>query len=340
MKTFIYSAHDYERPYLQKAAGPSHALLFSHERLEMNTAHYATGYPAVSVFTSDDCSGPVLDELHAAGVRYITTRSAGFDHINVDRATHLGMQVANVPKYSPYSVAEHAVAMLMTLNRKFVESRLLMELQDFRLDNLTGFDIHGKTVGIIGAGRIGMAFARIMKGFGATVLAYDPVETDEASILGIRYVSMENLLRSCDIVSIHCPLTKKSRHLISNTQFAWMKKGCILINTSRGAIINSDDLIEALEENRLGGACLDVLENEKTLFFENHKTDVIRDQQFIKLRSFKRVLITGHQGFLTAEALTGIAETTISNLDDWQSGNFSPNDIHLSIADALQPSRM
>jgi D-lactate dehydrogenase len=328
MKVFVYSAGPHDQPLLQKAAAGKHELLFSSKRLSIDTAHLAEGCQAVSIFTADDASAAVLGALYTYGVRFISLRSVGYDHVDITKANRLGMQVANVPEYSPYAVAEHGVAMLMAVNRKIVESQLLQQMQDFRLDTLKGFDVHCKTVGIIGTGKIGMAFAKIMNGFGTTLLAHDPQPNEEALALGINYVSLETLFRESDILSIHCPLTPHTRHLVANPKFEWLKKGCILINTSRGAIIHTADLIAALESGRVGAACLDVYEHEKGLFFEDHRNHILHDTQFARLKSFRNVLITGHQGFLTAEALRGIAETTVINLDHWQKHEASPHELY------------
>lgn len=326
MKVFVFSARPYDQPALQAAAG-SHELLFTGKRLNVETAHFANGCDAVALFTSDDASAPVLEKLHACGVRYILLRSVGYDHVDLEKAAMLGMRVANVPEYSPYSVAEHGVALLMALNRKLIQSQHLISLQDFRIDSLKGFDIHGKTVGIIGTGKIGMAFARIMLGFGAKVLACDPEINPEAIKLEIEYISLDELLKKTDIVSIHCPLNLSTRHLFSQTQFKSMKQGAILINTSRGAIINTSDLIEALDSGQLGGACLDVYEFEKGLFFEDHRNEIIHDVHFARLRNFSNVIITSHQGFLTTDAINEITNTTIANLDAWQNNVRCPNEL-------------
>ncbi|MEO5603717.1 MAG: 2-hydroxyacid dehydrogenase [Cyclobacteriaceae bacterium] len=332
MKVFVYSARPYDQPALQAASG-KHELLFTEKRLNEETFHFATGCQAVSIFTSDDASATVLEKLHACGIRYVSLRSVGYDHIDLDKAALLGMHVENVPEYSPYSVAEHAVAMLMAVNRKPIEGQQLMQLQDFRIDSLKGFDIHSKTAGVIGTGKIGMAFARIMIGFGAKVLACDPKINQGAIDLGIKYVSLKDLLKGSDIVSLHCPLTSDTRHLIANAEFNWMKKGSILINSSRGPVINTTDLIAALKSGRLGAACLDVYEFEKGLFFNDHRNDIIHDEVFTQLRSFKNVLITGHQGFLTTDAIKEIAETTIRNLDCWQNGIRSLNELTSNVDD-------
>lgn len=314
MKVFVYSARPSDMPALQSAR-KDHELMFTEKRLNNDTAHYASGCEAVAIFTSDDASASVLEKLYACGVRFLLLRSVGYDHVDLEKASLLGIRVANVPEYSPYSVAEHAVAMLMAVNRRLIHGQRLMALQDFRIDSLKGFDVHGKVVGVIGTGKIGLAFARIMLGFGAKVLAYDPQQNQEAIDIGVKYESFEGLLRKSDIVSLHCPLTPSTKHLISDTQFSWMKPGAMLINTSRGAVINTNDLLFALDNGRLGGACLDVYEFEKGLFFEDHTNDILHDVAYARLKSFKNVLITSHQGFLTEDAVREIAETTVGNID-------------------------
>jgi D-lactate dehydrogenase len=318
MKVVVYSVRPYDKPPLERAAQGKHQLIFTEERLNVSTVDYAEGCEAAAIFTSDDASAPVLDELYQRGVRYLLLRCVGYDHVDIEHATLLGISVANVPAYSPYSVAEHAVAMLLAMNRKLIEGQRLIALQDYRVNTLKGFDIHGKTVGVIGTGKIGMAFARIMIGFGATVLATDPQQNQEALELGVRYVTVDELLRASDIVSIHCPLNTITRHLLGKDAFDLMKPNAIVVNTSRGAVINTVDLIEALDKGTLGGACLDVYEFEKGLFFEDHRGDIIHDLNFLKLRSFKNVLITCHQGFLTEDAISEIAETTMANIDAFQ----------------------
>lgn len=251
----------------------------------------------------------------------------GYDHVDLDRAKVLSIPVANVPEYSPYSIAEHAVAMMMVVNRKIVESQRLMEIQDFRVDTLIGSDIHGKTVGIIGTGRIGVAFASIMKGFQARILAYDPVVNAAAEDMGVKYVSLDELLRQIDIISVHCPLNTATRNMLAKDQFRMMKPDVTLINTARGGIINTKDLVDAIEDGKPKAVCLDVYEMEKGLFLEDHREDVLKDPLFARLRSFKNVLITGHQAFLTKEAISGIAKVTIANIDAWNEDRQSPNEL-------------
>jgi D-lactate dehydrogenase len=327
MDTLVYSTHPYEQPFLEAARG-THTLAYTDKKLSLDTATLARGYQAVAIFTSDDAGAAVLEKLHTLGVRHVALRSAGFDHVDLLKARLLDMRVANVPEYSPYSVAEHAVALLMASNRKLLQSQQLMQLQDFRLDNLTGFDVHGKTVGIVGTGKIGMAFARIMRGFGARLLAFDPVQNPEGLALGIEYVPFEKLLGESNIISIHCPLNAGTRHLFSRAVFSHIKAGCTLINTSRGGIVDTEALLLALELGQLGAACLDVYEGEKALFFTDHRSTIIKDPLFIRLRALRNVIITGHQGFLTREALSGIAATTVQNLDAWQRGEESANALH------------
>lgn len=314
MKVLVYSTHPHDRSSLHPVRG-EHEFTFVEKPLSSDTAQLAEGFDGVSLFTVDDASAPVLKKLKDGGVRFVLLRSAGFDHVDIKKASSLGMRVANVPDYSPYSIAEHAVALLMAANRKIVEGQQLMQLRDFRIDTLRGIDIHGKTVGVIGTGKIGIAFARIMLGFGARVVATDPVVNPEATDAGIKYLPLESLLRISDVVSIHCPLNSSTRHLISQQQLGWMKADATLINTARGAIINSLDLIKSLEEGKFRSVCLDVYEHEKGLFFEDHRSDIIQDSIFTRLRSFKNVLITSHQAFFTEEAIAQIAATTIANLD-------------------------
>lgn len=331
MKTFVFSAHAYEIPFLNEAAEGKHALVFTDKKLSIETADLASGCDAIALFTADDASAPVLEKLQSNRIRNIALRSAGYDHVDLVKAEKLGIRVANVPAYSPYAIAEHAVALLLALNRRIIKGQRLIQLQDFRLDTLTGFDIHGKTVGIIGTGMIGMAFAKIMNGFGATLIGYDPVQNKEALSTGLKYVPLDELFKISDIISIHCPLNANTHYLISKPQLETMKRGCIIINTSRGCIVNTVDLLDALEHERLGGACLDVYEKEKSLFFEDHRDHHLQDSLFTRLLSNRNVIVTGHQAFLTVEALKGIAATTIKNLDDWQVGQNSPNELYKTL---------
>ncbi|MCS6967625.1 MAG: 2-hydroxyacid dehydrogenase [Cytophagales bacterium] len=328
MKVLCYSLKPFERPEMMRANNNQHELIFTEQSLSLTTAALAKGCKAVCIFTNDDASGQVLEALHELGIVYIATRSAGYNHIALSVAKKLQMRVANVPSYSPNAVAEHAVALLMALNRRLVESQLLMQMQDFRLDALVGFNIHGKTVGVIGTGQIGFAFAKIMHGFGTRLLGFDPQPHPQASSIGLAYVSLEELLRQSDIISIHCPLNEHTQYMIDEAQFAIMKQGAYLINTARGGIIRTSALIKHLASGKLGGACLDVYEREHGLFFHDHRHAILQDEAFIRLRSFPNVLITGHQAFLTVEALRNIAQTTIDNLNAWEQQGRSLNDLY------------
>jgi len=328
MKTLIYSTHGYDKPFLENAAKGKHELDFTEEPLNVFSVKMAKGYEAISIFSNDNASDEILQKLAQYDIKFIALRSVGFDHVDLDEAEELGIKVANVPEYSPYSIAEHSVALLLALNRKLYQSRSLMQLQNFKLDSLVGFDLNEKFVGIIGTGKIGIAFARIMHGFGCKILAYDPVKNPLASEYSIRYTSLEVLLTMSDVVSLHCPLNSETENLLDIEQFAMMKKGAILINTARGKVISTFALLESLEKGHLGGACLDVYEKEKGLFFNDHQNTILKDEMFSRLQSLKNVIITGHQAFLTNEALKGIADTTIFNLSSWSKDGTSENDLN------------
>jgi len=266
--------------------------------------------------------------LKDLGTRFLALRSVGFEHVDLSKASQLGIRVANVPEYSPYAIAEHAVALLLALNRKIYQSQLLMQLQDFRLDGLIGMDLFGKTVGIIGTGKIGFAFAKIMHGFGCRLLVHDPQIHPEAEKIGMTYLPLDEMLPQCDVVAIHCPMNEHTARMLNREKMLSMKKGSLLINTARGGIIDTHALIEMLENKHISGAGLDVYEKEKGLFFQNHRETMLKDELFSRLRSFPNVLITGHQAFLTNEALEGIARTTAENIKEWEANDISVNDLN------------
>ncbi|SFA92579.1 D-lactate dehydrogenase [Flavobacterium swingsii] len=328
MKIFVYSAHRFEKHFLEKAAQGKHELVYSAYALNENTAKLAQDSDVVSVFTSDDVSAGLVNLLYDYGIRFIALRSVGYDHVDIIKTKELGIKVANVPAYSPYAVAEHGVALLMALNRKIILGQQLMKKNNFSLDDLIGFDLHGKTIGIVGTGKIGTAFAHIMNGFGCNLLGFDITPNEELiQQTNISYTSLEDLCRQSDVISLNCPLNGQTKYLFNKNLFSIMKKETIFINTARGSIVNTKDLIEALGNKTIAGAGLDVYENEKPIFFSNHLNNVIIDPIFDKLRSLPNVLITGHQAFLTKEALTGIAETTFSNINDWANGEKCPNEL-------------
>jgi D-lactate dehydrogenase len=329
MKILVYSSHSFNRPFLEKEAKGKCNLSFTEKHLNEETVSLANGFDVISLFTSDNASLKVLELLKTIGVKYISLQSVGHDHIDLKKATQLGIKVANVPSYSPYSVAEHAVTLLLALNRKLLLSQELAKQNDFRLDNLVGFDLHGKTVGIVGTGKIGSTFAKIMNGFGCKLIGYDIKQNSELiKQTGLSYVTLEELCRYSDVISIHCPLNSSTKYLFNKNIFNSMKKGVFFINTARGAIVNTIDLIKALEEGIVAAAGLDVYENEKEIFFHNHSGSKIKDEVFNVLRTNSKVLITGHQAFLTNEALKDIAETTVSNITEWSQKGFSKNDLN------------
>lgn len=328
MKTLVYSSHEFEKPFLQKAAKGKQKLEYQANALNIATAEKSKGFDAIALFTADDASSEVLKVLHQNGIKYIALRSVGYDHVDLKQAKALGIKVANVPSYSPYSIAEYAVTLLLALNRKIMHGQALMQHNNFCLDSLIGFDLHGKTIGIIGTGKIGAAFARIMHGFGCTLLGYDiEPNTDLEQNTGIRYTTLEDLCSKADVISIHCPLNEATKYLFDKDTFGIMKKGVYFINTARGGIVNTLDLIEALDNGTIAAAGLDVYEYEKPIFFVNHDDKPIQDDLFIKLRAHPNVLITGHQAFLTRDALSDIASATIQNLEDYAQNGYSSNDL-------------
>jgi D-lactate dehydrogenase len=292
------------------------------------TAPLAEGFPAVCAFVNDQLDAEVLNALHDGGTRLIALRSAGFNHVDLARAASLGMRVARVPAYSPYAVAEHAVALILTLNRKLHRAYARVREGNFSLDGLLGFEVHGSTVGIIGTGKIGVAFARIMSGFGCRLLAHDPYPNAECEKLGVEYVELPTLFGASDIIALHAPLMPATVHLIDEAALGQMKDGVMLVNTSRGALVDTRAVIDALKSGRLGGLGLDVYEEEEELFFEDFSDQVITDDVFARLLTFPNVVITGHQGFFTTSALQNIADTTVANITAFETGEGEIHEVH------------
>lgn len=318
MKVTLFSSKNYDRQFFSAAnATHDHVLTFLSPHLDEHTAMLASGSDVVCAFVNDTLSAPVLDTLAALGIRHVALRCAGYNNVDLAAAAKHGIVISRVPAYSPHAVAEHTIALLLDLNRKVHRAYTRVRDGNFSLDGLLGFDLHGRTAGIIGTGRIGINVIRILRGFGCEVLAYDPQPNTECSALGARYVGLEQLFAESDIVSIHCPLTPESHHMIDDAALAQMKSGVTLINTSRGAVVDSKALITALKSGKIGHLGLDVYEEEGDLFFEDLSDTVIQDDVFARLTTFSNVIITGHQGFFTREALNNIAETTLSNIDEF-----------------------
>ncbi|MFW5725749.1 MAG: 2-hydroxyacid dehydrogenase [Bacteroidota bacterium] len=321
MKTTIFSISPYEKPLLEQGDQQGLELIYKKERLGEDTTDLAKGSEAVSIFASDKAPAEVLEKLKDLGVKYIATRSMGIDHIDTDKAHELGIKVAHVPHYSPHSVAEHSIALMLALNRNLIQSHHKVRDYNFLLDGLVGFDMNNKTVGMVGAGEIGSVSARILNGFGCNLLVYDVEKNDELiEKYNARYVDMDELCSGSDIITIHAPLTKETEHLVDKKKIDRMKDGVMIINTARGAICKTEDIIEGLKEGKIGSLGMDVYEHEKGLYFEDHSNDVMRDDLFVRLMGFKNVLITAHQAFLTYEALKENMETTLANLRNWARG--------------------
>jgi D-lactate dehydrogenase len=320
--TAVFDTKPYDREPLGIAAtGQAIKWSFHEFRLTQETAAIAMGAQAVCVFVNDDLDRPCLEVLAAHGVKLIALRCTGFNNVDLVAAKELGLTVTRVPVYSPYAVAEHAVGLLLTLNRKVHRAYNRVREFNFSLNGLVGFDLHGKTAGIVGTGKIGRIVARILRGFGMKVLAYDPFPNpDWATTEGVEYVDAHTLARTCDIISLHIPLTPETRHIIRRETLDLMKTGAIVINVSRGALIDTTALIEALKSGRLGGVALDVYEEEEGIFFEDLSGQVLQDDELARLLSFPNVLITSHQAFLTQEALADIARTTVANLSALDNG--------------------
>lgn len=321
MRIAVFSAKPFERLYMaQENQNAGHELHFIEARLTEETADLALGYEAVALFSTDHATGPVLEHLAEHGTKLIALRSAGFNHVDLRAADQLGLTVLRVPAYSPHAIAEHAVGLMLTLNRKFHRAYNRVREQNFNIEGLMGFDMHGKTVGVIGTGKIGQVLCSILKGFGCNILACDPTPSAECQAMGVAYVPIEELCKRSDIISINCPLTPATKHMINAETLAQMKPSVMLINTSRGAVIDTKALIEALKHRRIGSVGLDVYEQEDGLFFKDLSDQIIEDDVFMRLMTFPNVLITAHQGFFTHEACQGIARTTINNATEFEQG--------------------
>ncbi|HSI85709.1 MAG: 2-hydroxyacid dehydrogenase [Candidatus Methylacidiphilales bacterium] len=329
MKVAVFDTHKYERATLvgqNEATG--HELVFFEEKLKASTALLASGCQAVTAFVNDCLNRETLTRLKELGVRIIAMRCAGYNNVDLAAAAELGLPVVRVPEYSPYAVAEHATALLLALNRKITRASNRVHDNNYSLDGLVGFDIHGKTVGLLGTGKIGLCFARIMKGFGARILAYDAFPRQQfADEIGFEYAPLDAMLREADIISLHVPLLPDTLHIINEEAVEKMKRGVFIINTSRGPLVDARALIKGLKTGHIGGAGLDVYEEEEHLFFRDLSDQILQDDVLARLLSFNNVLITAHQAFLTIDALKNIASTTWGNLAAFEKGEPLVNEI-------------
>lgn len=321
MQIIVYSTKNYEHEYLTKYNIHGYDLIFVEQDLSLNTADLAQGCIGCCCFVTDDLSKKVIDKLAIMGIKFIVLRSAGYDHVDLTAAKNNNITVMRVPKYSPESVAEFAVALILILSRNIIKAYTNGLNHNFSLDSLLGFNLYNKTVGIIGTGNIGTVFARIMNGFGARLLAYDPVINKACEQYAVSYVSLDNLFKEADIISLHCPLNEKTQHLISSHSMSKMKDSVMLINTGRGGLIDTKALIEYLKKGKVAYAGLDVYEREKGLFFRDCSNQLIEDNDFLTLQNLPNVLITPHQAFFTTESIQNICRTTIQNIYSYLQAN-------------------
>ena len=333
MRVAMFSSKPYDRRSFEQRNGDfGHELHFLEPRLGAETAALARGYPAVCLFVNDVCDAPTLGLLAEGGTRLVALRCAGFNNVDLAAAARLGLQVARVPAYSPHAVAEFTVGMILTLNRQIHRAYNRTRENNFALDGLLGFDLHGKTVGVVGTGKIGALVARTLgQGFGCRVLAHDVVPDPELVSMGVHYLPVAELAAEADILTLHCPLTPQTRHLVNADLLQLVRPGVMLVNTSRGALVDIEALIEGLKSGHIGYLAMDVYEQEADLFFEDLSNEIIQDDTFQRLLTFPNVLITGHQAFFTREALEGIADTTLANLTAFERG--------LPLENAVEPTR-
>ncbi|GAB4497932.1 MAG: 2-hydroxyacid dehydrogenase [Saprospiraceae bacterium] len=330
MNVALFSTQSYDREYFERFnTAARHQLRFWEIPLDEQTAQLAAGYDAVCIFVNDRCNAEVIKTLKEKGVRLVALRCAGFNNVDLAAAKEYGLAVVRVPAYSPHAVAEHAVALILTLNRKTHKAYNRVREGNFSLERLTGFDLFQKTVGVVGTGKIGSVFAQIMLGFGCRVLAFDVYENQELVSEGVRYLPLSELLAASDIVSLHCPLNDQTRHLINAESLKKMKPGAMLLNTGRGTLIDTKAVVAALKSGQLGYLGLDVYEQEEHLFFRDHSETIIQDELILRLMSFPNVLITAHQAFFTEEALSEIATVTLQNISDFEAGQFLKNEVKL-----------
>jgi D-lactate dehydrogenase len=321
MKIAVFSTKPYDKEYLDKANDNNlHELVYFESSLKQKSVRLAEGFEAVCVFVNDQLTKEVIESLAAVKVRAVILRCAGFNNVDIESACNNNIKVLRVPAYSPSAVAEHAVALILTLNRKTHKAYNRVREGNFSIERLVGFELSGKTTGVIGTGRIGAAFATIMKGFGCNIIAFDTHPNKALIEAGVIYYPLDEVFKLADIISLHCPLTPETNQLINKDTLGLMKKGVMLINTSRGKLIDTDAAIEALKEGRLGYLGVDVYEQEERLFFKDLSEIIIPDDKISRLMSFPNVLVTAHQAYFTDNALSQIAQTTINNITDFENG--------------------
>jgi D-lactate dehydrogenase len=328
MKIAFFDTHNFEKTvFLKENKIYNHDITFFDTRLTEQTANLAASYPCICAFVNDRLDSKTLQIISASGTKLIALRSAGFNHVDLEAAQDLGLKIVRVPEYSPYAVAEYAMALILSLNRNIHRAYNRVREGNFSLDGLVGFDLNKKTVGIVGTGKIGSIMAKILKGFGCQILACDQMQNPELVASGIQYVSFDELLKKSDIISLHVPLTPETRYLINGKALSSMKAGVMLINTGRGALIDTQALIQYLKLGHIGSAGLDVYEEEEGIFFENLSDQILQDDQLARLLTFPNVVLTSHQAFLTVEALGNIAGTTLKNIADFEKGKNLSNEV-------------
>jgi D-lactate dehydrogenase len=327
MKVAVFSAKNYDREFLDAANASRHELHFFEPQLNLETAALAAGFGAVCIFVNDHLDATVLERLADGGTRLIALRCAGYNNVDLKAAAQHTLTIVRVPGYSPHAVAEHTVGLMLALNRKLHRAYNRVREGNFSLEGLLGFDLHGKTAGIIGTGKIGMVVGQILAGFGCRILAFDPFPNEICRSLGARYLSLDELLAQSDIITLHCPLTPENKYMIDANALRKMRDGVMLINTSRGALLNTVAVIDALKSGRVSYLGLDVYEEEEHIFFEDRSGLIISDDVFSRLLTFPNVIVTGHQAFFTREAVENIAATTIGNITSFESGQSLGNQI-------------
>ncbi len=328
MKIAFFNTKPYDRNSFNVANEQyQHEIVFFESHLSHETVSLAIGFPSICIFINDNLDAEILEKLAQGDTKLIALRSAGFNNVDLAAASRLGITIVRVPAYSPYAVAEHAVALILSLNRKVHRAYNRVREGNFSIEGLLGFDLHGATVGVIGTGRIGAIFAQIMRGFGCKLIGYDTYQNATCLEMGMEYVQISELFAQSDIISLHCPLTPDTHHLINADAIAKMKTGAMLINTSRGGLIDTQAAIDGLKSGAIGYLGIDVYEQEADLFFEDLSNQVIQDDIFQRLLTFPNVVVTGHQAFFTSEALANIAATTLANITEFEQGRNCINEV-------------